>query len=142
MGEKDGLSGTMSSLFLKRGQVLCVNETGQMLIENEEDQDAVICELLQITVETLPVVEVGDRVLYLKDEPRDRGYVLGILRSNIKRDAAPKNLTIEASETLEFRCGQSSIVMTRQGRMTLRGSDLTSRASRINKIKGAAVKIN
>ena len=130
------------SLQLKRGYVDYIDSAGQTLVENEEDQGATLCEVVRITAAAGPTLTVGDRVVYVTDEQGERGYILGILETNLKRDDVPKNLRIEALESIELKCGTSSFVMSKDGRVNLRGSDVTSRASRINKIKGAAVKIN
>jgi hypothetical protein len=53
-----------------------------------------------------------------------------------------KTLVLEAKNEIVLRCGKSSITLTRDGKIVILGSDLVSRASGINKIKGAAVKIN
>jgi len=53
-----------------------------------------------------------------------------------------RTVTIEASEEILLRCGDSSITLKKNGRIVIKGNDIVSRASRINKLKGAAVAIN
>jgi hypothetical protein len=49
---------------------------------------------------------------------------------------------IEAADELELRCGEASLLLRSDGKVLLRGRDVTSRASRSNKIRGANVEIN
>ena len=53
-----------------------------------------------------------------------------------------KRMAFEAREEIELRCGKSSVVLTKQGKIVLKGVEIVSRASRTNKIKGSMVKIN
>ena len=49
---------------------------------------------------------------------------------------------IEAEEEMILCCGKSSITLKKNGKIILRGTDLVSRSSGGNKIRGATVKIN
>ena len=51
-------------------------------------------------------------------------------------------VTLEAREEIELRCGESSIILKKNGKIVVRGIDIVSRASRTNKVKGAIVAIN
>jgi hypothetical protein len=53
-----------------------------------------------------------------------------------------ERLVFEARRELVLRCGQSEIVLRRDGNVVVRGRDVTTRASHTNKIKGANVNIN
>lgn len=53
-----------------------------------------------------------------------------------------KTVEIEADARLELRCGDASIILEKDGRISIRGTQLTSHARGINRIKGAAVHIN
>ena len=49
---------------------------------------------------------------------------------------------IEAEREVVLRCGESSITLTRAGKVIIKGNYILSRSSGYNKIKGAAVDIN
>lgn len=49
---------------------------------------------------------------------------------------------ISARETLTLRCGKASITLEADGRITLRGTDLLSRAEGTNRVQGASVQLN
>lgn len=53
-----------------------------------------------------------------------------------------KRVCIEASEGIELRCGESVIKLDSNGKITILGKDVTTRARKTNKIKGASVRIN
>lgn len=53
-----------------------------------------------------------------------------------------KKMTFDAEEQIEFRCGKSSIVLTRNGKVIIKGAYLLNRSSGVNHIKGGSVKIN
>jgi hypothetical protein len=56
--------------------------------------------------------------------------------------ADDRRILIEARSEIELRCGKSSIVLKNDGKVIVRGSEITSRASGVNRVRGAAVKIN
>ena len=53
-----------------------------------------------------------------------------------------RRVTIEAQERIVLQCGKGSITLTRDGKIVVRGTQILSRASGANKIKGASVSIN
>lgn len=53
-----------------------------------------------------------------------------------------RRVTIEAEETLELRCGKASIVLTREGKVLLRGEYVLTRATGTHRIQGGTVEIN
>jgi hypothetical protein len=57
-------------------------------------------------------------------------------------DADDARLTITAADQLVLRCGKASITLTRAGKILIDGTYVSSHASGIQRIKGAAVQIN
>lgn len=53
-----------------------------------------------------------------------------------------QRLVLEASREVVLKCGQGSITIEASGRIVIRGTELVSRASGSNKIRGASVSIN
>ena len=53
-----------------------------------------------------------------------------------------KRLIISAEDELVLKCGESTITLTKAGKITIRGKHLLSRAEAVNRIKGGAVQIN
>lgn len=60
--------------------------------------------------------------------------------SGIKVDG--ERLVIRAEREIELRCGEASIVLTRAGKVLIRGNYVLTRSRGANKIKGAFVDIN
>jgi hypothetical protein len=60
------------------------------------------------------------------------------------KDAALDGRTVllDAREVILLRCGKSSILLRKDGKIIVKGTEIVSRASGTNKIRGAAVKIN
>ncbi len=59
---------------------------------------------------------------------------------NVQMDG--ETLTLTAEREIVLRCGESSITLTRAGKILLRGKYLLSRSSGVNRIKGGSVQIN
>ena len=53
-----------------------------------------------------------------------------------------KRVVLEAAEEIELRCGKSSLILTKDGKVVMKGVEVVSRALKTNKIRGASVKIN
>ncbi|WP_038204010.1 DUF6484 domain-containing protein [Xenophilus azovorans] len=53
-----------------------------------------------------------------------------------------ERVSIEAQHRIELRCGEASIVLTRAGKVLIKGNFVLTRSRGANKIKGAYVDIN
>jgi hypothetical protein len=53
-----------------------------------------------------------------------------------------KKVQIGGTERIELRCGKATIIMDKDGHITIRGTYLTSHASASNRIRGASVNLN
>jgi hypothetical protein len=51
-------------------------------------------------------------------------------------------IVLRADREIVLECGESSLILQKDGRVVLKGVEVVSRASRTNKIRGACVKIN
>jgi hypothetical protein len=85
-------------------------------------------------------------LLFEGGDPR-RPLVMGKMVSPL---AAPspeaaadgKRVEITAKEEIVLRCGDSSITLTRAGKILIRGAYVLSRSSGVNRIQGGSVEIN
>lgn len=80
--------------------------------------------------------------------------ILGILqplpgRAVASQDSSPVQVTVdgqrvcvEGKERIELRCGKSSIVLTKEGKVLIRGQYISSRAAGANRIHGGSVRLN
>lgn len=53
-----------------------------------------------------------------------------------------KKIILTGKEEILLKCGKSSILMRRDGKIVIKGSNITSRSSSAHKIKGSSVSIN
>ncbi|MCR6653183.1 MAG: DUF6484 domain-containing protein [Cellvibrionaceae bacterium] len=53
-----------------------------------------------------------------------------------------RKVVIEGEEEVVLRCGESSITLTKAGKIVIRGKYLLSRASGVNRILGGSVQVN
>jgi Domain of unknown function (DUF6484) len=56
--------------------------------------------------------------------------------------ADDQRLELKAEQAIVLRCGKASIILTRAGKILLRGAYIFSRSTGVNKIKGGSVQLN
>jgi hypothetical protein len=83
--------------------------------------------------EVLLVFEEGDWT---------RPIIVGFVSDRLLRSTVPPRLVLEARDELQLRCGDSTVSLAQDGRVVVKGTRLTSRATEYNKIRGAVVLIN
>lgn len=59
---------------------------------------------------------------------------------NVVRDG--ERVRIVGDERIELRCGKATIIMEKDGHITIRGTYVTSHASAANRIRGGSVNLN
>jgi len=133
------------------------NDDGEAVVSFEGTE----CSLQRAARSTvsLDVQSVGREVaLMFEDGDSDRPLVIGLIqhpkalpaeqhqKSSPLGEAAVvvdgKRTVIKAEDEIELRCGQSSIILTKAGKVIIRGAYLLSRSSGVNRIKGGSVQIN
>jgi hypothetical protein len=68
-------------------------------------------------------------------EPARKSTVAQVVRDG-------ERVTITGDERVELRCGKATIIMEKDGRITIRGTYVTSHASATNRIRGGSVNLN
>ena len=145
----------------RKGVVLDFAEEGLILVQDYSDKNATYpCYFLRTAVGSLPKLEADDLVIYRVPELNEEyGVVVGIIEkySHIDDKVAKKLkkkevsqmttledkvLHIKAHDGMVIECGKSTIILTKDGKVQIKGNDLLSRARGMNKIKGAGVNIN
>lgn len=72
-------------------------------------------------------------------------------RADVKAQAAPpplaleyegKRLVISAEQEVVLRCGKASILLKKDGSVRIRGTEIVSRATATNRVRGGNVQIN
>jgi Domain of unknown function (DUF6484) len=116
---------------LERGQLQTALESSDRLpvLLVFENGDPTLPIIIGCVYDTLAAREPTKQVVFAAESPRE-----------LTVDG--RRVTIEASEEIVLRCGDSSITLKKNGRIVVKGADIVSRASRTNKLKGATVAIN
>lgn len=72
------------------------------------------------------------------------GKLVSPLASSHRAEATTDGRRVEfnAEEEIVLRCGESSITLTRAGKVIIRGTYVITRSSGVNRIQGSSVKIN
>jgi len=136
------LAENATTIQLKRGQVLAITQDGKVLIENNFDGVSLECEFLRTSSAPPPPIKEGKQVLYIEDAANDAAYVLGVIERYPWEEDIPDRLKLGATQRIDLRCGCASLMMSEDGKVVIKGTEVVSRARGVNKIKGAAVKIN
>jgi hypothetical protein len=92
--------------------------------------------------------DLGSEVaLLFEDADPARPLIVGRIVDPARQDAATvirdgEQVKITATDRIELRVGKSSIVMEKDGHITIRGTYLVSHASAANRIRGGSVNLN
>lgn len=158
------------STQITRSVVRTVDGNGTIVVACAENGESVRCTLLQSVEGHLLQLNPGDLVLvWLGTTDAGDGVVLGRIGTSLSRiveqgtvnpqssdktlreqlpskfdadNKIPDELIIEARQCLTLKCGEGSITLREDGKMLIKGKDLVSRATRMNRVKGGAVAIN
>jgi|SRR6516165_5154306 hypothetical protein len=141
----------LSTCDLTVGQLVAISEDDEPLVEFAGNESGPIPARFLEAVD-LSQSRLGIAVLLLFEQgnplrPIIVGNVLNTLATRKEETGRTallddQRLLIEAKNEIELKCGNSSILLKKDGKLILRGAEITSRASGVNRIRGAAVKIN
>ena len=143
---------------VREADVVALDASGAIHVR-AADGAVIACALLQTSGGAPLVLAEGDRVLVAV--VGEAGYVLGRVAPHqpappvdgrvveiVVPDGvetvriAGQRITIAADEALALECGGGSVRIDRRGKVVVLGTEITSRAKRQHKIKGASVAIN
>ncbi|BCH33442.1 hypothetical protein MesoLjLc_53720 [Mesorhizobium sp. L-8-10] len=77
-----------------------------------------------------------------------RPLIVGRLVDPVRKAATPavvrdgELVRIAGKERVELRCGKATIIMEKDGRIIIRGTNVTSHASAANRIRGGSINLN
>jgi hypothetical protein len=147
------LNGTIEALanartgHVMRAIIRSVNPDGSITVDAGQPARGFICDRL-ITGRDSISLAPHDAVLCLSPATAsDRGVVIGRIGPShlvpvAEDSAAPDELVLQATDRIVLRVGDGSIEMRSDGKILIKGRDLVSHATRVNRIKGGAVSIN
>lgn len=101
------------------------------------------------TIVALDDSNIGQEVLVQSLSANSEDLVvLGLLQAKPRTgevtldNLPPQPLDLTAQNELTLRCGKASITLTKEGKIILRGTYISSRSSGANRIKGGSVHLN
>lgn len=137
------------------GRISAIKQDGQILIDYQDNSFGQL--KARTVIDVAPKDAEKSVLLVFENNDPQLPVIIGFVRDKAaqadsgtvleKRDLKDvlvdgKRLVFDAEKEIELRCGKSSLIMTKDGRIVIKGDKLLSRAREINKIKGAAVRIN
>ena len=74
----------------------------------------------------------------------NRPIVTGVLQAHPRYEAEVDGqpMVLEGKDRIVLKCGKASITLTRAGKVIVKGTYLSSRATGVHRIKGGSVQIN
>jgi hypothetical protein len=91
-------------------------------------------------------IDGAEVLIVFEDGDARRPVIIGFVRDMLWGPQAPAEVhtkvLIEGEEEVVIRCGKSSLSMSADGRVVIKGTRVTSRATEANKVRGAVVLIN
>lgn len=144
------------------GRVVALSPTGQAMVDFPGNAGGAVVArsivTLQHTSMSVPI-PLPQVLLVFDENDISRPVIVGIVRdafinqapavaetvtqqTRSQQPADDRVRTFVAKDRLEFRCGKSSIELRNDGKVLIRGTQIVSRASRTNRIKGGSVAIN
>lgn len=135
----------------KVGWIVALTADGELLVDFEGNPGEPIparttVALADSAVKTAVETRQGV-VLLFEDDRIDLPIVMGLLTAPRSPEVVPvevdgQRTEIEAKDEIVLRCGKASITLRRNGRVTIRGAWVETRASVVNRIRGGSVQIN
>jgi len=90
--------------------------------------------------------DIGQEVALLFEDNSSRcPIVIGLIQplaTELTATLDDQEVVLEARERIELRCGKAKIVLMKDGRILIKGTDLVSRSEGPNRLKGASIQIN
>lgn len=103
------------------------------------------------TLTALTKADIGAEVALLFEEGRrDAPLIVGRILDPARQDVAridpgqggDDTVKLTSTTKMELRCGKASIVMAADGTVTIKGTQILTRAERQNRVQGASVLLN
>lgn len=104
-------------------------------------------ELKARTTVQLTSADIGaDLVILCEDGDRERpliiGRVLGEQEPPLLKEIKEDIVRLEAAERIELKVGRSTVILEKDGHITIRGDEIVSQAKGANTIRGGSVNMN
>ncbi|MGX9146898.1 DUF6484 domain-containing protein [Mesorhizobium sp. 128a] len=134
------IEGVVIGVFLGFGE-----EAPLVVFPGNPKQTAIPARSLTELNSSMIGVEVA--LLFQEGDP-GRPLIVGRIVEPVRKVAPAQvirdgeSVKIVGDERIELRCGKATIIMEKDGHITIRGTYLTSHASAANRIRGGSVNLN
>lgn len=137
---------------------VCAVQNGLPVVRSSADEAEYVLDrgLQHVLVSGTPTV--GAQVLFIcENQERARAILVGTLMRveplpveqtldlgsrTLCAQLDGRRVVLEAEQEIVLRCGKGSLTLTADGRIVMKGVEITSRAQGVHKIRGATVNIN
>ena len=123
-----------------RATLLAVDPDGSLRVVFPDGAEA-RCDWLDRGRALDPPLSGGDRVLVAAGRNNESGVVIGRI-GPYRAPAVAARVTIEATEAVSLKCGESSIELRADGKLMVKGEDVLVKARGTQRIKAGTVNIN
>lgn len=148
------------SVPVSAGRLVGIDADGRPLVTlSGEHERRVARSLLQLTVRPSDFAALPDVAITFENGDPHLPLIVGWIHEQlvsqhpVEETAAAvrgvpeafvdgERVVFRAEQEIVLECGASSIVLTRDGHVVIKGAHVVSRSSGVNKIKGATVSIN
>jgi hypothetical protein len=135
------------------GTLVAFQDNGATPFVAYADQPGVAPLAAKSTVDLLAAHIGRQVVLMFEGHDPTRPIVLGVVRQGaspalseagggVEVEADGQRLVVSAERGLVLRCGKASITLTPYGKVAVKGTQIVSHASGLNRIRGGAVQVN
>lgn len=94
-------------------------------------------------VESLSAIPIFDddigRICFVLSKKNGLKVIIGF---PIEANSAPDNLTLQAHESIQIKCGKAKIELDESGSINIQGTNINSQSYGPNRIKGFPIKVN
>lgn len=124
-----------------------VDEAGRasVVLLGAEEPIQARCAAAESTIPPRTQIEGAEVLVVFEDGDPRRPVITGFVRDalwSLAPASPPPKVLVEGENEVVLRCGEGTILMTADGRIVIKGTRVTSRATEANKVRGAVVLIN
>ena len=148
------------------GTLVGLNDNGQALVDFAQNPDSTPLAAMSTTIVTQQQVSRQVALLFNQGDLK-QPIIMGLIHSPLQAmlenfgqhnetekielagdlniddvKVAGNKVTFEAQDEMVFKCGESSITLTKAGKIMIRGKYLLNRSSGVNRIMGGSVQVN
>lgn len=140
------------------GELITITANGQAKVDFAGNTFGPVCAQSLVSLPPSEAVEGLRLLLQFENHDAQKPIIMGVIKDELVNNAVKtltlnsdlldaalvdgKKIQIDAKDEIELKCGKSSILLRKDGKMVLKGVELTSRALKTNKIRGGSVSIN